>query len=168
MISLFDSARALQEIHALKSKVDIVIASYHGGDEYKDVPGKGALRDLRMLAEFGADLVLGHHSHVPEGIERYHGSIILHSLGNAVFYQPQKYWTQRSFGALFTFTRRKEQCSLASLELIPFRPGYQMQTSLSIADEKELMDRIQKLSTVSITHSERGYFVDFSSSQTTQ
>jgi poly-gamma-glutamate capsule biosynthesis protein CapA/YwtB (metallophosphatase superfamily) len=168
MISLFDSIRAQKEIQLLKSKVDVVIASYHGGDEYKDVPGREALAQLRMLADFGADIVLGHHPHVPEGIERYHGSIIFHSLGNAVFNQPQKYWTQRSFGALFSFARRSDHCSLTSIELIPLRPGFQLQRNLSTADEKELMDRIQKLSTVSITYSERGYFVDLSPVQTSQ
>ena len=40
LISVFDSARARREIQILKTQVDCVIASYHGGDEYKDVPGE--------------------------------------------------------------------------------------------------------------------------------
>jgi len=159
LISLFDSARAWHEIHALKSQVDFVIASYHGGDEYKDVPGVSAERDMKLLADFGADIVIGHHPHVPNGIELYHECWIFHSLGNAVFNQPQRFWTQRSFAALLKFNKRNGLKIISSIELIPFRPGYQPSTDLNQAEAQEMINRIQMLSTVSITHTERGYFV---------
>jgi poly-gamma-glutamate synthesis protein (capsule biosynthesis protein) len=158
-ISVFDSARAWREIQALKSKVDFVIASYHGGDEYKDVPGKSAQRDMKLLAAFGADVVFGSHPHVPNGIEWYSGCWIFHSLGNAVFNQPQRYWTQRSFAALMVFEKRNSRKNISSIELIPFHPGYQPCADLNSDDTRELMNRIQMLSTVSITRTERGYFV---------
>jgi poly-gamma-glutamate synthesis protein (capsule biosynthesis protein) len=158
-ISVFDSARAWREIQTLKTQVDFVIASYHGGDEYKDDPGDSAERDMRLLADFGAACVFGHHPHVPNGIEIYHGCWVFHSLGNAVFNQPQRYWTQRSFAALLKFEKRNGQKNISSIELIPFHPGYQPNIILNQDDAQELMNRIQKLSTVSITHTERGYFV---------
>ena len=159
LISVFDSARAENEIHALKSRVDYVIASFHGGDEYKDIPGETAEREMKLLAEFGADIVFGHHPHVPNGIEVYRGCWIFHSLGNAVFNQPQRFWTQRSFAALFEFEKRNGRKKISSIELIPFHPGYQPSTNLSRDEMLELMNRIQMLSTVSITRTERGYFV---------
>ena len=159
LISVFDSARAWHEIIALKPCVDFVIASYHGGDEYKDIPGESADRDMKLLADFGVDIVFGHHPHVPNGIELYHECWIFHSLGNAVFNQPQRFWTQRSFAALLKLEKRNGQKNISSIELIPFHPGYQPSTDLSQDEIQELMNRIQKLSTVSITHTERGYFV---------
>jgi poly-gamma-glutamate capsule biosynthesis protein CapA/YwtB (metallophosphatase superfamily) len=159
LISLFDSARAQREILALKPNVDFVIASYHGGDEYKDIPGASANRDMKLLAEFGADIVLGHHPHVPNGIELYRGCWIFYSLGNAVFNQPQRFWTQRSFAVLLEFEKRNGQKKISSIELIPFHPGFQPSTDLTQEETQELMNRIQMLSTVSITHTERGYFV---------
>jgi poly-gamma-glutamate capsule biosynthesis protein CapA/YwtB (metallophosphatase superfamily) len=159
LISVFDSARAWREIHTLKPQVDFVIASYHGGDEYKDVPGESAERELKLLADFGADIVFGHHPHVPNGIEVYRGCWIFHSLGNAVFNQPQRFWTQRSFAALLELEKRNGQKKISSIELIPFHPGYQPSTDLNKDDEWELMKRIQMLSTVPIIHTERGYFV---------
>ncbi len=90
LISVFDSARAEREIGALKASVDFVLISYHGGDEYQDVLGKSAEREIKLLADFGADVVFGHHPHVPQGIEMYHGCLMFHSLGNAVFNQPQR------------------------------------------------------------------------------
>jgi poly-gamma-glutamate capsule biosynthesis protein CapA/YwtB (metallophosphatase superfamily) len=160
LISVFDSARAQREIGTLKDSVDFVLASYHGGDEYKDVSGKSAEREMKLLADFGANVVLGHHPHVPQGIEMYHGCLIFHSLGNAVFNQPQRFWTQRSFAALVGFEKRNEQKKISSIELIPFRPGYQPTTDLNTDDIQKLMDRIQTLSTITIIHTERGYFVE--------
>ena len=166
LISVFDSARAQREIGTLKDSVDFVLASYHGGDEYKDVSGKSAEREMKLLADFGVDVVFGHHPHVPQGIEMYHGCLIFHSLGNAVFNQPQRFWTQRSFAALVGFEKRNEQKKISSIELIPFRPGYQPTTDLNTDDIQKLMDRIQTLSTITITHTERGYFVEPSSAPT--
>jgi poly-gamma-glutamate synthesis protein (capsule biosynthesis protein) len=160
LISVFDSARAQREIGALKDNVDFVLASYHGGDEYKDVSGKSAEREMKLLAEFGADIVFGHHPHVPQGIEIYHGCWMFHSLGNAVFNQPQRFWTQRSFAALVGFEKRNERKKISSIELIPFRSGYQPTTDLNTDDIRKLMDRIQILSTITVTHTERGYFVE--------
>ena len=160
LISVFDSARAQREIGTLKDSVDFVLASYHGGDEYKDVSGKSAEREMKLLADFGANVVLGHHPHVPQGIEMYHGCLIFHSLGNAVFNQPQRFWTQRSFAALVGFEKGNEQKKISSIELIPFRPGYQPTTDLNTDDIQKLMDRIQTLSTITIIHTKRGYFVE--------
>jgi poly-gamma-glutamate synthesis protein (capsule biosynthesis protein) len=168
LISIFDSTRACSEIHALKPQVDFVIASYHGGDEYKDVPGESAEREMKLLAEFGADFIFGHHPHVPNGIEVYRGCWIFHSLGNAVFNQPQRFWTQRSFAALLQLEKRNGHKEISSIELIPFHPGYQPSTDLNKNETQELMNRIQMLSTVSITHTERGYFVKLSVGKTSQ
>jgi len=38
-----------------------------------------------VLVDAGADLVLGHHPHVLQDVERYHGGLIAYSLGNFVF-----------------------------------------------------------------------------------
>jgi poly-gamma-glutamate synthesis protein (capsule biosynthesis protein) len=160
LISMFDSTRAKREIDSLKQAVDFVIVSYHGGDEYKDIPSKSAEKQAKLLVEFGADMVIGHHPHVPQGIIIYRGCIIFNSLGNAVFNQPQRYWTRRSFAALIGFTKRNGRKKISSIELIPFRPGYQLQTNLKPDEVQELIDRIQTLSTVSIIHTERGYFVE--------
>jgi poly-gamma-glutamate synthesis protein (capsule biosynthesis protein) len=165
LISVFDSARAQREIGTLKDSVDFVLASYHGGDEYKDVSGKYAEREMKLLADFGVNVVFGHHPHVPQGIEMYHRCLMFHSLGNAVFNQPQRFWTQRSFAALVRFEKRNEQKKISSIELIPFHPGYQPTTDLNADDIQKLMNRIQSLSTITIIHTERGYFVEPSTAQ---
>jgi poly-gamma-glutamate capsule biosynthesis protein CapA/YwtB (metallophosphatase superfamily) len=115
---------------------------------------------MEILAAGGADVVLGHHSHVPQGITSLHGCLIFRSLGNAVFNQPQRFWTQRSFAALLGFKKRNGQKEISSIELIPFHPGFQIQADLNVHEIQEVIERIQSLSTVPIIHTERGYFVE--------
>jgi poly-gamma-glutamate capsule biosynthesis protein CapA/YwtB (metallophosphatase superfamily) len=158
-ISIFDSARARRDIEELKSSANFIVASYHGGEEYKSIPDAKAARAARMLAEFGADVVVGHHPHVPQGIEVYRNCLIFHSLGNAVFYQPQLRWTQRSFAALLRLEKNGSGKTISSIQLLPFRPGLRPAMNLTSAEERELIDRTRKLSTVSIINTERGYFV---------
>jgi poly-gamma-glutamate synthesis protein (capsule biosynthesis protein) len=63
----------------------IIIASFHWGSEYEF----GFSRDQRSIGRAairaGADVVVGHHPHVVQGIERFEGTYILYSLGNLVF-----------------------------------------------------------------------------------
>ena len=61
---------------------DLVLACMHwGGDKvYKPEPEQLELG--HWLVDLGYDLVLGCHPHVIQGIEYYHGSYIVHSMGN--------------------------------------------------------------------------------------
>jgi poly-gamma-glutamate synthesis protein (capsule biosynthesis protein) len=69
---------------------DIVMV--HGGAEWATRPS-GSQRELyRSFVDAGADLVLGHHSHVVQGVESYEGALIAYSLGNFVF--PGMYVTE--------------------------------------------------------------------------
>jgi poly-gamma-glutamate synthesis protein (capsule biosynthesis protein) len=63
----------------------LVIVSFHWGVElsYAVLPDQRTLG--RAAVDAGADLVLGHHPHVLEGIETYRGRHIVYSLGNFVF-----------------------------------------------------------------------------------
>jgi poly-gamma-glutamate capsule biosynthesis protein CapA/YwtB (metallophosphatase superfamily) len=159
-ISFFDSSRAAEEIRTLKHRVDVVIASFHGGTEYADAPDSVTKHQLQWLAESGADIVLGHHPHVPQGIERYGKSWIVNSLGNTVFYQPQRKWAVWSFAVNFLFEKRNSETKVSSIQLIPIRAGYQPTVKISKQEAELVMSRIGKLSNVSICKKEKGYFVE--------
>ena len=74
----------LQAISEARREADIVVVSFHWGYEYADVVR--AQRELgRAAIDVGADLVFGHHPHVPQPIEVYQGRPILYSLGNLAF-----------------------------------------------------------------------------------
>ena len=65
------------------------MASFHWGVEFTDSPTDRQRHLAHTAAECGADLVLGHHPHVTQGIEIVHTGkrtcLIDYSLGNFVF-----------------------------------------------------------------------------------
>ncbi len=86
-VSDFDLEKVKESILGVRDLVDLVIVSWHWGEEYKtkasDLQGKIA----KEMVDAGADLVVGHHPHVPQEVEQYKGAWIFYSLGNFVFDQ---------------------------------------------------------------------------------
>lgn len=84
-------------IGAARREADDVVASFHWGAEYRDRPTRFQRRMARLAVEAGADLVLGHHPHVLQGLEwltvtstgRTRQALIAYSLGNFLFDQKQ-------------------------------------------------------------------------------
>lgn len=72
-------------IRAASSEAEIVIVSVHYGPEYIHVPPKTAVDKYHALVDAGADLVIAHHPHVIQGVERYKDGVIFYSLGNFSF-----------------------------------------------------------------------------------
>lgn len=79
-------AEIKKAIDSLKARgANLIIVSFHWGDESKYLPNT-IQKDLgRYCIDIGADLVLGHHPHVVQGIEEYKGKNIVYSLGNFCF-----------------------------------------------------------------------------------
>ena len=74
-----------QDIAAVRDECDLVICSFHWGYELAYSPTENQVRMGRLAVDSGADLVLGHHSHRINPIERYKGVYICYSLGNFCF-----------------------------------------------------------------------------------
>ena len=68
-----------------KKKADICIVSMHAGIERNYSPGATQKSIARYAVKQGANLVLGHHPHVLQGIEKFKGAYIVYSLGNFCF-----------------------------------------------------------------------------------
>ena len=74
------------DIAALRAQgCQIVIVSYHWGEEKDYIPNERQVPLGRATIDAGADLVLGHHSHRMNPIEVYNGKYICYSLGNFSF-----------------------------------------------------------------------------------
>lgn len=79
-------SRIASDIAAVKSDgADIVVVSFHWGDERVYYPNEVQRTLGRFSIDSGADLVIGHHPHVMQGIELYSGKYIVYSLGNFCF-----------------------------------------------------------------------------------
>ncbi len=63
----------------------LIIVTFHWGIEREDVPESTQISLAHQAVDLGADLVIGHHPHVLQGIEEYNGVNIVYSLGNFCF-----------------------------------------------------------------------------------
>ena len=83
--SIADEDTIVAAIKALRDRVDHVVLSVHWGDEYIRRPSGDQVTMAKHFIDAGASVVLGHHPHVLQGIQRYNGGVIAYSLGNFVF-----------------------------------------------------------------------------------
>jgi hypothetical protein len=84
-----DMTIILEDIARLRREVDIVVLAFHWGVIW----APRIIADYQVIAahaciDAGADLVLGHHAHVPKAIEVYKGKAIFYSLSNFCMTKP--------------------------------------------------------------------------------
>lgn len=107
-------------IKALRAdpSVDFIAVSYHGLAEYMDEPMPRTRELLRNAIDAGADLVIGHHPHVVQGVEWRGGRPILYSLGNLLMRMNSRVpWTEMGYLARVRLARGQAP----SIEACPFR-----------------------------------------------
>lgn len=114
----WDIPRVIAEVRRCKNAGGLVIAIGHCGLEYVPYPPPYVVAAFRAIAEAGADCVIGHHPHVPQGIEQHRGRPIFYSLGNFVFYQPAPLH-YRKIGFCLELQLRADR--LAGVDLHPYR-----------------------------------------------
>ncbi|MCA9351633.1 CapA family protein [Patescibacteria group bacterium] len=88
-ITEYDLDIITDRIKTLKQRdgIDLVFVSMHWGTEYKPRANDTQVQIGQQLVDAGADVVIGHHPHVTQEIERYDEGWIIYSLGNFVFDQ---------------------------------------------------------------------------------
>lgn len=114
-----DTGAEMLRIQALRrdALADAIVVIYHGGREHTPVPPPYAVQSMRLLAEAGADAVIAHHPHVPQGVEIYKGVPIAYSLGNFIFWQQNDlYFRHTGYLVHLDFSGGK----LRALQLSPY------------------------------------------------
>jgi poly-gamma-glutamate capsule biosynthesis protein CapA/YwtB (metallophosphatase superfamily) len=74
-----------EDIRTVSSEADIVVVSFHWGQESRTELRPYQVALGRAAIDAGASLVIGHHPHILQAVERYRGGVILYSLGNFAF-----------------------------------------------------------------------------------
>ncbi len=77
----------VEHVREAKSRCDLLAVSIHWGNEYQNVPTQRQKDVARAAIDAGADLIIGHHPHVLQGVGQYRGAPILYSTANFVFDQ---------------------------------------------------------------------------------
>ena len=131
----------------------LVIVSFHWGTERVNYPDSIQKQLAHTAIDSGADLVVGHHPHVLQGIETYKGKKIVYSLGNFCFGGNSNPSDKDTMIFQQTFTIRDNQvlkdknykiipCSLSS---VSYRNDYQP-TILKGSEAKRVREKIKKFS----------------------
>lgn len=115
----------------LASTTDLVVVNTHWGAEYEHGFNLTQQRLARALIEAGADIIIGHHPHVVQGMEIYEGKPIFYSLGNFIFDQYFSAATQEGLAVGITLDGEN-----MAIELLPFR-SKSSQPSLMPEKEKD-------------------------------
>lgn len=114
-IDKIDQEGIIKDIKFIKPQCDIVIVSLHWGIENVFYPSPKQIELAHKLIDAGATVILGHHPHVIQGIERYRNGLIAYSLGNFQFDPTLSYSPNESFMLLIELTKD----GLVSHEVIP-------------------------------------------------
>ncbi len=150
----WDLETVTRTVSALKKEVDFVLVISHCGIEYIPFPPPYVVSAFRKVVDAGADFVVGHHPHVPQGVSFHKGRPICYSLGNFVFYQETEL-KYRKLGYLVKIGINKE--SLVSMELLPYKINPH---GLKALDDLELDDFFWKFREVSLPLGSRSEFED--------
>ncbi|HAX72946.1 MAG TPA: capsule biosynthesis protein [Firmicutes bacterium] len=83
----YDTAR--EDIKKAKQISDVVVVSMHWGYEYQSLPADIQLEQAQFLADEGVHIVMGHHPHVIQPVDKLIGTngnetLVMYSLGNFV------------------------------------------------------------------------------------
>jgi len=84
-----EPAAVQADVHAVRDQADVVVVLFHFGVEYAARPSSSQVAVARAAIDAGADLVVGHHPHVTQTVERYRHGLIVYSLGDALFDIPR-------------------------------------------------------------------------------
>lgn len=95
--------RMKEAVKAAKAQADFVIVSMHSGIEYVDKPNKHQTSFAHAAIDAGAEMVIGHHPHVVQTLEKYNGKYIFYSLGNFVFDQMEQRETREGLAIKIIF-----------------------------------------------------------------
>ncbi|MDD5738528.1 MAG: CapA family protein [Candidatus Pacebacteria bacterium] len=117
----FDEVK--ETIAQSKQQVDILVVSLHAGVEYQTLPDDFQIAFDKMAIDSGADLVVGHHPHVIEPLEKHNNGWIIYSLGNFIF--DQYFSPQTMEGGLLKVEIVDKKISNVILEKVKLNKYYQ-------------------------------------------
>jgi poly-gamma-glutamate capsule biosynthesis protein CapA/YwtB (metallophosphatase superfamily) len=103
-----------EDIRRVRDEVDFVVVSFHWSIENSQDTHPEDRSFAKAILDAGADIVLGHHPHVPRGVEVYDGKPIFYSLGNLIFGHGHDYWVD-NYLARMTLTKS----GVTQIEILP-------------------------------------------------
>ncbi len=127
----FDEEAVKSLLAKIRPQADYLLINIHWGVEYEHKHRPFQERLGRLLVDEGADVVIGHHPHVVQGMEIYRGRPIFYSLGNFIFDQYFSVDTQEGLAL-----RMKIKGDQLEIELWPLESARSV-PRLMVTDKKQ-------------------------------
>jgi poly-gamma-glutamate synthesis protein (capsule biosynthesis protein) len=140
-----DIERMSGEIAQARKQAEIVAVVMHWGDEYAAVPNEQQKKLAHEAAEAGADLIVGAHPHVVQGMELIQtggrSTLVAYSLGNALFDQVSRPDTQQGFALRCVVDHNEvKQANIVPLQIDSSR-GYFAIKRADSSQAREMVNR---------------------------
>jgi poly-gamma-glutamate capsule biosynthesis protein CapA/YwtB (metallophosphatase superfamily) len=145
----FDRKRANALTKTLASSTDLVIVNIHWGTEYQHQFSKLQQQVGHELIDNGADIIIGHHPHVVQGMELYKGKPIFYSLGNFIFDQYFSADTQEGLGVAIELNSDK-----LFFSFLPTKSKASQVKLMASDDKKNFLNRFSGWSDLDVTTKE--------------
>lgn len=142
-LSSFDLAHAVPEVRSLKTRADIVIVSIHWGTDYSFFHEPWQRETAAKIAEAGADIIMGHHSHTLQAFETLGSSQVFYGLGSLAFGDFEKN------GRMYALYRRTKHSAIfftdADCRLLEAVATHELKGNYIVAGRKDIMKRNERL-----------------------
>ncbi|HIJ86122.1 MAG TPA: CapA family protein [Desulfuromonadales bacterium] len=134
----------IADIAGARSQADYVIVSFHWGKEATETVQQYQRNAAHSAIEAGADVIIGHHPHILQGVERYKSGIIFYSLGNFTFASKSSVADVSAILRL-TFAEDRREAEILPLDVQNRRVSFQPQL-LTGAKGAAVIEKLNRLS----------------------
>ena len=135
-----------RDLQRFRHLCDIIIVNFHWGIEREHYPQPEQIRLAHRVIEAGADMIIGHHPHVLQGVELYKGKPVFYSLGNFIFGGNSRTYEQSAVARIEV--SKKNGCFTLRPELIPVEIIYWQPRPLKGDDARALLDSVATYSKI--------------------
>ena len=129
----------------------------HAGTEYTHQPNKAQITFAHAAIDYGADMVIGHHPHWIQKIEKYNNKYIFYSLGNFIFDQMWSQETKEGLALKITLSKNltpalqgpKTMAELDYIELLPvIIENFSTPRPATAEETKTILNKIGETNTI--------------------
>ncbi len=131
-----DTTLIVDEVRSYADTYENLVVNIHWGVEYSTEPTKAQTELAHAIVDAGADIIIGHHPHVVQTVEKYKGGLIAYSLGN--FIADQEGELTKSGLAAGVFFGEGEK----KMFIFPFKQINGVPVRLTQADSREVCENV--------------------------
>jgi gamma-polyglutamate biosynthesis protein CapA len=143
LLDQFNQKQIINIIKKASVKVDILLVSYHWGQEYVNNPADWQINLAHQSIEAGADLIVGNHPHWIQPLEIYQQKLIIYSHGNFIFDQEWSQATKTGILLKHTFYNKK----LVDSQIVPiYIKDFSQPEILTGERQQQVLNQLQNLS----------------------